>query len=62
MLPLFIGPAELAIVLVVVLIVFGPGKLPQVAKSLGDGLRQFKQAASGQQSSETPASKESDPS
>ena len=35
-------PWHLILVLVIVLIVFGPGKLPQIGKSLGDGIREFK--------------------
>ena len=34
---------ELAMVLVIALIVFGPGKLPEVGKALGKGLREFRQ-------------------
>lgn len=37
-----LGTTEMMIVLVLVLIVFGAGKLPQVAGSLGKGLRNFK--------------------
>jgi len=37
-----LGTSELLIILVLVLIVFGAGKLPQVGKSLGQGLRNFK--------------------
>lgn len=36
------GTTEMMIILVLVLIVFGAGKLPQVAGSLGKGLRNFK--------------------
>jgi sec-independent protein translocase protein TatA len=47
--PLFILPSlgfgELAIIFVIVLILFGPGKLPEVCRALGDGLRQFKNAS-----------------
>jgi sec-independent protein translocase protein TatA len=46
-LPLFLpsfGVGELAILFVIVLILFGPGKLPDVCRALGDGLKQFKQA------------------
>lgn len=46
--PLFfpsVGPMELAVVFVVVLILFGPGKLPDVFRALGDGVRQFKDAS-----------------
>ena len=47
--PLFInlGIPELSIIVLLVLILFGPGKLPSVMKSLGDGVKQFKDAASG---------------
>jgi sec-independent protein translocase protein TatA len=37
-----LGTTEMMIVLVLVLIVFGAGKLPQVAGSLGKGVRNFK--------------------
>ena len=36
------GTTEMIIVLVLVLIIFGAGKLPQVATSLGKGVRNFK--------------------
>ncbi len=42
-----LGVPELSIIVLLVLILFGPGKLPGVMKSLGDGVRQFKDAASG---------------
>jgi sec-independent protein translocase protein TatA len=52
--PLFInlGVPELSIIVVLVLILFGPGKLPHVMKSLGDGVKQFKDAASGSDKAE----------
>ncbi|TLM67156.1 MAG: twin-arginine translocase TatA/TatE family subunit [Deltaproteobacteria bacterium] len=37
-----LGTTELLLILVLVLIIFGAGKLPQVGKSLGEGLRNFK--------------------
>ena len=37
-----LGPTELIIVLVVILVVFGAGKLPDIATGLGKGLRDFK--------------------
>jgi sec-independent protein translocase protein TatA len=40
-----LGVGELALIFVIVLVIFGPGKLPQAAKALGDALRQFKQAS-----------------
>ncbi|MBS3947025.1 MAG: twin-arginine translocase TatA/TatE family subunit [Dethiobacter sp.] len=39
-----IGPQELLLIFGLVLIVFGPRKLPEIGKSLGKGLREFKQA------------------
>ena len=42
-----LGPFEIAVILVMVLILFGPGKLPQVFGALGDGMRQFKKASQG---------------
>lgn len=42
-----IGPMELIIVLVIALIVLGPKKLPEVGKSLGKGMREFKDSVSG---------------
>ncbi len=38
-----LGTQELIIILILVLIVFGAGKLPQVGSALGKGLRNFKQ-------------------
>jgi TatA/E family protein of Tat protein translocase len=43
--PFNIGPAELIIVLVIALIVVGPGKLPEVGSALGKSIREFRQAA-----------------
>ena len=37
-----LGTSELIIILILVLIIFGAGKLPQVGKSLGQGMRNFK--------------------
>jgi sec-independent protein translocase protein TatA len=42
-----VGPMELIIVLVIALIVLGPKKLPEVGKSIGKGMREFKEAISG---------------
>jgi len=42
-----IGPAELIIVLVIALLVLGPKRLPAAARSLGDGIREFKDSIAG---------------
>ena len=40
------GPLELMVILVVALIVLGPKRLPEMARNLGKGLREFRQAIS----------------
>ncbi len=40
-----LGPTELVIILVIVLIIFGPSKLPQMGRSLGRSIREFRSAA-----------------
>jgi sec-independent protein translocase protein TatA len=42
-----IGPLELAIVLIIALIVFGPKKLPELGRSVGRGIREFRSSVSG---------------
>jgi sec-independent protein translocase protein TatA len=42
-----IGPMELIIVLVIALIVLGPKRLPDAGKSVGKGMREFKEALTG---------------
>ena len=39
---------ELALVLVIALVVFGPGKLPEVGKALGKGIQEFRRATTGE--------------
>ena len=42
-----VGPQELLLVLLIVVIIFGARKLPELGKSLGDGIRNFKKAVGG---------------
>ena len=42
-----IGPLELIVVLVIVLLIFGPKRLPGLGKSLGSGMRKFKDSIAG---------------
>lgn len=42
-----IGPLELAIVLVIVLVIFGPKRLPTLGRQLGSGMREFKDSITG---------------
>jgi sec-independent protein translocase protein TatA len=44
-----LGWQELLIVLVIIMIIFGAGKLPDVAKSFGQGVKEFKQEASARE-------------
>jgi sec-independent protein translocase protein TatA len=43
-----LGPVEIGLILVIVLIVFGVGKLPTVGGAVGKGLREFRQAVKGE--------------
>ena len=52
--PFGIGAPELLIVLVIVLIIFGPKKLPQLGRSLGGGLREFKNSVTGKDDDDEP--------
>jgi sec-independent protein translocase protein TatA len=47
-----IGPMELIVVLVIALIVFGPKKLPDLGRSLGGGMREFKNSITGKDDEE----------
>jgi sec-independent protein translocase protein TatA len=47
-----IGPLELAIVLVIALIIFGPKRLPDLGRSLGKGMREFKDSITGKDDDE----------
>ena len=43
-----LGLPELALILLIVLLVFGANKLPKIAKDLGSGIREFKKSISGE--------------
>ena len=45
------GPLELVIILVIALLILGPGKLPEVGASLGKSIREFRKASSDVQES-----------
>ena len=52
-----VGPMELIVVLVIALVVLGPKRLPEVGRSVGNGLREFKDSIAGRAPDEhtTPA-------
>ena len=47
-----IGPTELIIVLVIVLVIFGPKRLPSLARSLGGGIKEFKESVTSKADSD----------
>ena len=50
-----IGPLEIGIVLLIVLLIFGPKRLPGLGKSLGTGMREFKDSITGKDSDQDEA-------
>jgi sec-independent protein translocase protein TatA len=52
-----IGPLEIAIVLVIVLIIFGPKRLPELGQSMGRGIREFKNSVTGDKDKDSPEEK-----
>ena len=43
-----LGPVEIGLILVIILVVFGAGKLPQVGSALGKSIREFRKASRGE--------------
>jgi sec-independent protein translocase protein TatA len=56
-----IGPLEIGIVLLIVLVIFGPKRLPQLGRSLGSGMREFKDAVTGKNKNDDDESPELEP-
>lgn len=50
--PFRLGPWEIGLILLIILIVFGVGKLPQVGNALGKGIREFRKAQRGESDEE----------
>jgi sec-independent protein translocase protein TatA len=51
------GPTELILILVIVMIIFGVGKLPQIGGALGKGMREFRKGTSGTDEKSEPGGK-----
>ena len=49
-----IGPLEIGIVLVIALVVFGPKRLPELGRSLGNGIHSMRRGLGGELGDETP--------
>lgn len=50
-----IGPLELVLILVVVLLLFGAKRLPELGRSLGSGMKEFKDSVTGKDSEPEPS-------
>jgi sec-independent protein translocase protein TatA len=53
-----VGPLELAIVLIIARIIFGPKRLPELGRSVGKGIREFRSSISGKDDDEEEQSSE----
>ena len=51
--PFRVGPTELIIILVIVMMIFGVGKLPQVGQTLGKAMREFRKSQTEDEETET---------
>ncbi len=49
-----IGPLEVIVVLIIALVVFGPKRLPELGKSMGRGIREFRSTVSGSNNESKP--------
>ena len=54
----FVGPQEIIIILIIVLLLFGGKKIPELMKGLGQGVKEFKDASKGDNTSSTEITKE----
>lgn len=55
-----IGPLEVVVILVIVLIIFGVGKLPQIGGAIGKGIREFRKSSRGDYDEEKPEPKKTE--
>ena len=55
-----LGVPELVLILVIGLVIFGPGKLPGVGKALGQSIKEFKQANADEKTIDVPEQKQLD--
>jgi len=48
-----VGPLELVVVLIIALVIFGPKRLPELGRSMGKGIREFRGSISGKDNDES---------
>jgi sec-independent protein translocase protein TatA len=53
-----IGPLEIVVILIIALIVFGPKRLPELGRSLGKGIREFRGSLGGDRDDDEPPAQE----
>lgn len=56
-----IGPLEIVVILIIALIVFGPKRLPELGRSLGKGIREFRGSLSGDHDDDEKPAQELEP-
>jgi sec-independent protein translocase protein TatA len=54
------GPMEIRLILLIILIVFGVGKLPQVGGAIGKGIHEFRKSSHGDESGDKPSDPKSE--
>jgi sec-independent protein translocase protein TatA len=52
--PFGIGPLELVLILVILVVIFGAKRLPEIGRSLGSSAREFKKGVTGQEEQQAP--------
>lgn len=57
-----VGPTELLLIVLIIVIIFGARRLPELGKSLGEGIKNFKKSIGGKEEKPEPPTDESPPS
>ena len=56
-----VGPLEIGMILVIALLVLGPSRLPDAARAVGKGVREFRESLAAPEEEEVPADDEEEP-